>query len=200
MKWKVCGMKNPDNIRALAPLEPNYMGFIFWEHSARHLQQPIPKLVEGIQKVGVFVNASLQTVESTVASHHLQLVQLHGNETPEFCHQLQKQGIKVIKAFAVGTTFDFEILLPYESACDYYLFDTKGKNPGGNGTQFDWEVLKKYPSKKPFFLSGGIGLEDLSKIKAIEGLPIHAIDVNSKFELEPGLKNIEKLNELKLQL
>jgi phosphoribosylanthranilate isomerase len=124
---------------------------------------------------------------------------LHGNESPEFCNQLKAVPVKIIKVFSIDATFNFDSLKPYESVCDYYLFDTKGKLPGGNGVAFNWEILKKYPSEKPFFLSGGIGIESLENLKKLK-LPIHAIDVNSKFENQPGYKNIQNLKAFQTHL
>lgn len=190
MKLKICGMKYPENILEVSQLLPDYMGFIFWEKSARFFDGKMPNLPESVQKVGVFVDATLEEIVSKIKKYNLDLIQLHGNETVEFCKNLKKLGAKIIKVFSVNDDFDFDILKKYEAVCDYFLFDTKGKLPGGNGIVFNWELLEKYNSTKPFFLSGGIGLEDLEKIKKIN-LPIHAIDVNSKFEIEPGLKNIE---------
>jgi phosphoribosylanthranilate isomerase len=130
----------------------------------------------------------------------LQAVQLHGKESSDFCEELKKTiapDIEIIKVFSILDDFDFNNLAPFEAVCDYFLFDTKGKLPGGNGTTFDWKVLEKYPSKKPFFLSGGIGIEELAAVKQIikTDLPVYAIDVNSKFETAPGLKNIKLVRE-----
>lgn len=181
-------MKYWGNIQEVAKLQPDYLGFIFYEKSPRFFNGEIPILHKSTQKVGVFVNAFLDDIQNKIHHYNLQIVQLHGEETPEFCKLFQHLDIKVIKAFSVDDTFDFETLTLYENACDYFLFDTKGRYHGGNGTAFNWEILKKYPSKKPFFLSGGIGLEEISAIKQLN-LPIHAIDINSKFETKPGLKN-----------
>jgi phosphoribosylanthranilate isomerase len=196
MKLKICGMKHPDNILEVGALLPDYIGFIFWEKSARYFDGVIPELPKSIQKVGVFVNATSEEILEKIEKHDLQAVQLHGNESVEFCETLKKKlpkGIEVIKVFSILDTFDFGILKPFEPVCDYFLFDTKGKLPGGNGTTFDWKVLENYPSTKPFFLSGGIGLEEMKAVNEIlkTNLPIYAIDVNSKFEIEPGLKNIQ---------
>ncbi len=196
MKLKICGMKYPDNILEVGALLPDYMGFIFWEKSARYFDGVIPTLPKSIQKVGVFVNATLDEILEKIEKHDLQAVQLHGSESVEFCESLKKKlpkGIDVIKVFSILDTFDFAALKPFEPVCDYFLFDTKGKLPGGNGTTFDWKILEKYPSSKPFFLSGGIGIEELEDVKQVlkTNLPIYAIDVNSKFELNPGLKNIK---------
>ena len=196
MRLKICGMKYPENILEVGALLPDYMGFIFWEKSARYFDGIIPELPKSIKKVGVFVNAPLNEILEKIKTHNLQAVQLHGDESVEFCESLKKNTpklIDVIKVFPILDTFDFGILNSYEKVCDFFLFDTKGKLPGGNGTTFDWKVLEQYPSTKPFFLSGGIGIEELDSINEIlkTNLPIYAIDVNSKFEIEPGLKNIQ---------
>ncbi|WP_395050783.1 phosphoribosylanthranilate isomerase [Flavobacterium sp.] len=199
MKIKICGMKYPENMLEVGALLPDYMGFIFWEKSGRYFNGIIPELPKSIKKVGVFVNETVDGIVEKIKKNDLQAVQLHGNESPEFCMDLKNKidnSVEIIKVFSVNDDFDFEVLKPFERVCDYFLFDTKGKLPGGNGTSFNWEVLKKYPSTKPFFLSGGIGIEELENVKQVlkTGLPIYAIDVNSKFEIEPGLKNIELLN------
>ncbi|HSD07472.1 phosphoribosylanthranilate isomerase [Flavobacterium sp.] len=196
MKLKICGMKNPENIFEVGSLLPDYMGFIFWEKSARYFDGIIPELPKSIKKVGVFVNATSEEILTKAEKYDLQAVQLHGNESVDFCENLKKvlpKEIEIIKVFSILDTFDFEVLKPFEPVCDYFLFDTKGKLPGGNGTTFDWKVLENYPSTKPFFLSGGIGIEEMSAVKEIlkTNLPVYAIDVNSKFEIEPGLKNIQ---------
>jgi len=194
MKLKICGMKYPENILEVGALLPDYMGFIFWEKSARYFNGEIPELIKTVKKVGVFVNQSQEEILEKVQKYNLQAVQLHGNETVEFLSELNKElptKVQIIKAFSADNDFDFEVLKPYEAVCDYFLFDTKGILPGGNGTTFDWTILKKYKSEKPFFLSGGIGINELKAIEEISksNLPIYAIDVNSKFEIEPGLKN-----------
>ena len=192
---KICGMKYPENILELGALLPDYMGFIFWEKSARYFDGIIPELPQSIKKTGVFVNESVENIVQKVAQYDLQAVQLHGKESVEFCGELRKsllKEIEIIKVFSILDTFDFAVLEPFEMVCDYFLFDTKGKLPGGNGSTFDWKVLQQYPSSKPFFLSGGIGLDEMDAVNEIlkTNLPVHAIDVNSKFEIEPGLKNI----------
>ena len=189
-------MKYPENIVEVGSLLPDYMGFIFWEKSARYFDGIIPELPKSIKKVGVFVNASLEEILDKIKTHDLQAVQLHGDESVEFCETIKKNVpklIEVIKVFSILDTFDFAALKPFEKVCDFFLFDTKGKLPGGNGTTFDWKVLENYQSTKPFFLSGGIGLEEMEAVNEIlkTNLPVYAIDVNSKFEIKPGLKNIE---------
>jgi len=201
VRIKICGMKYPENILEVGTLLPDYMGFIFWEKSARYFDGSIPELPKSIKKVGVFVNAPLEEILEKIEKHDLQAVQLHGDESVEFCKTLKKKRpklIEIIKVFSILDTFDFAVLKPFESVCDYFLFDTKGKLPGGNGTTFDWKVLENYPSTKPFFLSGGIGMEEIKQLVktlqcnvSMKNLPVYAIDVNSKFEIEPGLKNIQ---------
>jgi phosphoribosylanthranilate isomerase len=196
MKLKICGMKYPDNILEVGSLLPDYMGFIFWRKSARYFNGEMPELPKSIRKTGVFVNESIPVIEEKVTKYDLQAVQLHGQESVEFCSELKTKfgtSIEIIKVFSADENFDFSVLKPYESVCDYFLFDTKGKLPGGNGTTFDWQILEKYPSTKPFFLSGGIGIEELENINEISktDLPLYAIDINSKFEIEPGLKNVQ---------
>ncbi len=206
MKLKICGMKYPENILEVSELLPDYMGFIFWEKSSRFFDGSMPDLPKSIQKVGVFVDATLDEIILKIKKYNLNLIQLHGKESVSFClylkteiKNLKQNQIEIIKVFSILDDFDFNILKDYETVCNYFLFDTKGKLPGGNGTVFDWDVLKKYPSKKPFFLSGGIGIEEIASVKQLlkTNLPIHSIDINSKFEIEPGLKNIQLLKDFK---
>lgn len=229
MKLKVCGMKYVENIQQVGALQPDYLGFIFYEKSKRNFEGIIPELPSSIKKTGVFVNEILAIVISMVEEYRLEAVQLHGDESVEYILELKAQlaerkelfieenkqitkkknqhfiaddAIEIIKVFGIKDTFDFDILKPYVAVVDYFLFDTKGKERGGNGTKFDWTVLKKYPFEKPFFLSGGIGLEDVVEVqKTIHSdLPIYALDVNSKFESAPGVKKIEELKEFKNSL
>lgn len=226
MKLKICGMKYQDNIVEVASLQPDYLGFIFYDKSARFFNGNIPELPKSIKKVGVFVNATIEDSIEKVNHYNLQAIQLHGNETPEYCKKLNTElvsashnknlnqsrqlsgqvdsKLEIIKVFSIKDRFDFSVLKPYEDVCDYYLFDTKGKLPGGNGYAFNWDVLKNYPSTKPYFLSGGIGLENTEEVLSFLGKQeskyCYAIDINSKFEIEAGLKNIELLKEFKSQL
>ncbi len=182
-------MKYPENILEVSQLLPDYLGFIFYEKSSRYFDGEIPEIPKSIKKVGVFVDASSNEITSKIKKYDLQLIQLHGNETPEFCQNLKNDKIEIVKVFSVDDNFNFNILEKYEQVCDFFLFDTKGKLHGGNGVTFNWQILEKYKSQKPLFLSGGIGIDEISKIKTLN-LPIYAIDVNSKFEIKPGLKNI----------
>jgi phosphoribosylanthranilate isomerase len=200
MKWKVCGMREANNISEVAVLQPDYMGFILWNGSKRYCSQP-QHVPEGITKVGVFVDGAVEEIEDAIENHKLGAVQLHGNESPVLCRELQGKA-QVIKAFGVGKTFDFDILLDYLPYCDFFLFDTKGPMPGGNGTNFDWSILEKYPFDLPFFISGGIGLTEIDKINELRktDLPVYAIDINSKFETAPALKDAEQLKKFKEKL
>lgn len=190
-------MKFPENIKGIADLQPDYLGFIFYKKSPRYCENAIPILDKSIQKVGVFVNASFEEIEKKVTRYQLDLVQLHGEESPEACLSLQQKKLKVIKAFSMDNQFNFNILNNYFNCCDYFLFDTKGTNYGGNGTSFDWRILEKYHLNKPYFLSGGIGLESLPDLNDFlqkeHAKDCVAIDLNSRFETEPGFKNPETL-------
>lgn len=226
MKLKVCGMKYVENIQEVAALQPDYLGFIFYEKSKRNFEGIIPELPKSIKKTGVFVNEIPEIVISLVEEYSLDAIQLHGDESETYVKDLKNQlterralfieenkhikkkknkhiiselPVEIIKVFGIKDNFDFQILKPYEDVVDFFLFDTKGKERGGNGTKFDWSVLKKYVSDKPFFLSGGIGLEDLEQLQIIgkSNLPIYAVDVNSKFESKPGLKNINEVKSFK---
>ena len=209
MKLKICGMKY--NTQEVARLNPDYIGLIFWEPSARYFNQPLDELTGNAKKVGVFVDAPIDQIILQIYEQEINLIQLHGNEDPAYCKKLVdlirsdwSGSIKVIKAFSIDEQFDFSSLEAYESVCDYFLFDTKGDLPGGTGKVFDWRLLKKNNSAKPFFLSGGIGLADAKALKeffkSAEAANCHAIDVNSKFEKMPGLKNIEELEKFMVEL
>lgn len=225
MKFKVCGMNQ--NPKEVAQLQPDYLGFIFWEPSTRYFDGDMPDLPKSIKKVGVFVDASIEEVLQKIEKYKLNAVQLHGTESPKYCKNLQDKflsfraqsrkkkvdipievstaldltALEIIKVFSIKDDFDFSILKPYEASSDYFMFDTKGKLPGGNGYAFDWSILKEYPSEKPYFLSGGIGLDEIEDLLDFLESPAskrcYAIDVNSRFEIQPGLKNIEQLKEFK---
>ncbi|MBJ7882396.1 phosphoribosylanthranilate isomerase [Gelidibacter salicanalis] len=204
MKLKICGMKYQENVAEVGTLHPDYLGFIFYEKSSRFFNGTLPELPKEIKKVGVFVNASVKEIKQKIAHYNLDLVQLHGEESPEFCQTLMtdlSKKIEIIKVFSVNEQFNFNVLKPYEAVCDYFLFDTKGRLPGGNGYTFNWDVLIQYPSTKPYFLSGGIGLEEMENIKQfMQGEAskyCYAIDVNSQFEIAAGLKDYKKLKEFK---
>jgi phosphoribosylanthranilate isomerase len=204
MKLKVCGMKYQDNIEAVASLQPDFMGFIFHDKSSRYFGGQIPEISKSIKKVGVFVDEKVEAIVDKIEKYNLDALQLHGHESPEICKLLKSTNKEIIKVFSIKDEFDFSVLNNYEDVCDYFLFDTKGKLPGGNGYNFNWDVLKDYPSTKPYFLSGGIGLDELKKIKEFNKSTASkyclAVDVNSKFEIEAGLKNSEELEKFKAQI
>jgi phosphoribosylanthranilate isomerase len=197
MKLKVCGLRDSENIKQVAALQPDYMGFIFYERSKRYIGNDfiMPFIPSEVKKVGVFVNADPDYVISKIEKYKLDYVQLHGDESAEYCASISNHA-KVIKAFGVDDNFNFKIVEPYKKQCDYFLFDTKTADYGGSGKHFNWNVLEKYDNQIPFFLSGGIGLEEIEKLR-IKNLNIYAVDVNSKFELAPGIKDIERLKKLK---
>jgi|TARA_A100001234_G_scaffold10314_1_gene8438 phosphoribosylanthranilate isomerase len=198
MKLKVCGMQETENIAALASLQPDYMGFIFWEPSKRYCTTVPTDIPKHIKKIGVFVDETTKQIKEKVKLFGLDAVQLHGDESPRQCAALLNL-CEVIKAFRIGPDFDFKTLTPYQDHCTYFLFDTQGPLPGGNGTAFDWKLLAGYTLDTPFFLSGGIGLGHVEAIAEIRkrNLPIHALDINSQFESKPGVKKIEKIEKFK---
>lgn len=201
MKIKVCGLKYRDNMLEVISCHPAYMGFIFYNESPRNMQDTLGKddlclVPADIHKVGVFVNETLERVISITSQFGIDFVQLHGDESAEYCDVLSQTGLEVIKAFQVGSDMDFRVTEAYAKSCRYYLFDTKTKHYGGSGQRFDWSVLSQYHNEIPFFLSGGIDLDNVDEIKNLEKLNIHAIDINSKFEHSPGLKDIEKIRKL----
>jgi phosphoribosylanthranilate isomerase len=199
LKLKVCGLTQAANVAAVAQLHPNYMGFIFYEKSPRYISEIsaelIPYVPNGIKTVGVFVNEEIDKVKEHIMKYQLKAVQLHGNESPNYCAELRQFNIEIIKAFGISETFDFTILSPYDAVVDYFLFDTQSKKHGGSGKTFDWNLLANYPLDKSYFLSGGIGPEHINFIKNISDERLYAIDVNSRFEVQPGLKNVDELEE-----
>ena len=198
LKIKVCGMRDPENISGVVAASPDFIGLIFYPKSKRFVGfEPSPevlnKIPEAIKSVGVFVDESPEQVAEIFRNWKLNVVQLHGTETPEYCRQMKKFGITVFKAFAIDENFDFDKLEDYSGACDYFLFDTKGQLPGGTGHKFNWQLLENYEGETPFFLSGGIGPDDLEAIRHFSHPRWRGLDVNSGFEIEPALKNIEKV-------
>lgn len=191
-------MKYLDNVSAVAALAPDYMGFIFYKPSKRYCGETLtPEFVKtlpaSIKKTGVFVNESLEDVLRICAAYGFKVVQLHGYEMPDFCLSCKKAGLEVIKVFHVGETMDWSILEPYKTVADYFLFDTKTPEYGGSGNRFNWEILKEYDNEIPLFLSGGVDESIFSELNALQTVNIYALDVNSRFELEPGLKDIERI-------
>ena len=197
MKIKVCGMKQAANIAEVANLRPDYLGFIFYTKSPRLISDVSAELIKyvpaEIKTVGVFVDEKIEEVKLKITKHQLNAVQLHGKENVDDCSELKTLGVEVIKAFGVHPDFDFKQLESYAAVVDYFLFDTQTPAHGGSGKVFDWKLLENYKLDKSYFLSGGIGLEHAEQIKMIQDKRLYAIDVNSKFEIEPGLKDIAQL-------
>lgn len=208
MKIKVCGMRNSENISGLLALKPDYIGFIFYAQSKRFVADfPQVEIPSSTKKVGVFVNETIEKIIEKANQYKLDFAQLHGDETPEYCDEChlersRKAGSKmsdfgIIKAFSVDENFDFKETLPFEKHVSIFLFDTKGNTYGGNGIKFNWDLLQNYSGKTPFLLSGGISKSDVAEIKKMKHPAFLGIDINSGFELEPGLKNINEIKEFK---
>ena len=196
MKIKVCGLRDPENIKQVVALSPDYVGFIFYDKTPRFVNELPVELLKAIPatitKTAVFVNETAENIETLIAKYNFDAIQLHGNESPAFC-ALFKGKVKVIKAFGLNADFDFSELGSYADHVDLFLFDTKTSIHGGSGKTFDWTVLNKYDLDKPFFLSGGLSLDNLDEVKNINHPQFYGVDLNSRFEIEPGLKNIDKL-------
>ena len=198
MNIKVCGITQFKQLQQLEALNIDYAGLIFYKDSPRYIGEKITgKQIKDadfdIKKVGVFVDPGYSELLDAIDEYGLDIVQLHGNETPELCEELSAE-VEVIKAFRIpDKSIDIdEMVADYDAVCDYYLFDTAGlkESFGGTGQQFDWGILKKAKIEKPFFLSGGIGVDDAAKVKAFTHPDFFAVDVNSRFELSPGLKDM----------
>jgi len=199
VKLKVCGMREADNIVEVASLQPDYMGFIFYEKSKRFVGNDfyVPNnFSSAIRRVGVFVNEKVDAILRQISRYKLDYVQLHGNESPEDCKSLMEK-VGVIKVFSVDSEFDFDKTKPYQLYSDFFLFDTKSESYGGSGESFDWNLLRKYDQQVPFFLSGGLSLNNIRDVKGLKDMNLHSLDVNSGVEISPGLKNIEKIKSIK---
>ena len=219
---KVCGMREPQNIREVAALAINWIGFIFYERSKRFVEQsPTEQQAtdceqravntgakqlstatcqQSPKKVGVFVNATIESMMEKASAYKLDYLQLHGNESPETCHTLQKRGYSLIKTFPIASKDDFEKTKEYEGRVDYFLFDTKCESYGGSGKRFDWSILTEYKGETPFLLSGGIRPENAEAIRNFRHPRLAGIDLNSGFEIEPGLKDVDKLKNFIQQI
>ncbi len=195
---KVCGMREAENIRAVEALGVDWMGFIFWEHSSRNVCQRPAYLPTRAKRVGVFVDASLDVVCQRVEAFCLDVVQLHGSESPAYLHDLRNAlagAVLIVKAFSIATRDDLLQTSFYEGLADFFLFDTKAQLVGGNGRKFDWNVLAHYDGSTPFLLSGGIGPDDASRLSAFSHPRLAGIDLNSRFETAPAQKNVELLKQ-----
>jgi phosphoribosylanthranilate isomerase len=197
---KVCGMRHAENIQNLVKLKLNYIGFIFYRKSKRFARNLNPSVLSQIPphiyKVGVFVDEAVDIVIQTANKYQLQYVQLHGAESPEYCQQLYNNKIKIIKAVSITPHFDFGTILQYQAIVQFFLFDTASPHKGGSGHTFNWSILENYQGKTPFFLAGGIDEQNFAIAKNIKHPQLFGLDLNSCFELEPGLKNIELLKKI----
>jgi phosphoribosylanthranilate isomerase len=197
LKIKVCGMRGPENLRQLIAIEPDFIGFILYSGSKRFVGErfSLPAdIPHSIKRVGVFVDALFPAVIEWSNRLELDYIQLHGTESPEYCMELSKMGLKVIKSFGMDDSFNFRQLKAYAPWCKYFLFDTKTPAHGGSGKQFNWKILEKYTDSLPFFLSGGISMEDTDAILSISDNRLYAIDINSRFEKAPSIKNINLID------
>ena len=202
VKVKICGMTDIDNISRMLFLEPDYLGFIFYPKSPRYVVGKVkPDMLsiipQRVHRVGVFVNSSENEIRQAASVYGLSTIQLHGNESPELCHALRESGFEVIKAFSIEDEHDFDHIWAYEEHVDYYLFDTKTPKYGGSGVGFDWQLILRQPLRKPWFLSGGINIDNI-EMAAQSGA--YAIDLNSRFETSPGIKDYDLLHEALLKI
>lgn len=202
LKIKVCGMKYTANRLAVEELPVDFLGFIFYNKSKRFAGKVPEKGLFQTSKtgVGVFVEEGLNEIMKLSETYAFSHVQLHGKEDPGMCSKLERQGLKVIKAFNLHDEFDFSETEAYDNQVSYFLFDTKSRKPGGSGQKFNWEILEKYRGDTSFFLSGGITPADATGIRKLEHPKLFGIDLNSGFEDEPGLKNIEKLKNFIIKI
>lgn len=207
MNIKVCGITDMKQLQQLDGLDIEFAGLIFYPESPRYVGdklsgKDVKKADFDLRKVGVFVNPELIDVLDAIDEYGLDVVQLHGDESAEMCDDLSTE-VEVIKAFRITGDEDIdELVAPYDAVCDYYLFDTGGlkESFGGTGQQFDWSILSKAKIEKPFFLSGGIGVEDLARVKAFKHPDLFGVDVNSRFESSPGIKDMSKILHLKMAM
>ncbi len=207
MMIKICGMRDPDNINRVSCLTPMLMGFIFYQPSPRNALGLDPLVIKSlppyVRPVGVFVNATTMEIIDTTTRYGINVVQLHGEESPEFCRDLRHKGLVVIKAIKIPVGADQSFLTlhePYRGNVEMLLFDNSGNAPGGNGHKFDWSILDSYTLGIPYMLSGGIGYDDIETIRKAMRPGLAGIDLNSRFEVSPGNKDVTKISNFILQL
>lgn len=198
LKLKVCGLIQKSNLESVVASGVDFVGLIFYPKSPRYmanklLPADLDALREHVSFVGVFVNESLEVLIEISRQYHLNIIQLHGNESPEYCQMVQEHGFLVMKVFGVGDSFDFSLLKPYLPFVDYFLFDTKSPQHGGTGVSFQWSVLQDYPYDKPFWVGGGVGVENLPSLLSLHLPHLYAVDMNSALEISPGIKDIAKV-------
>lgn len=200
LKVKVCGLTDPVNAEEIVRTRPDLVGFIFYYGSKRYVGNN-PKgalfnnIPSGILKTGVFVNENLSVVEDTVNKYRLEVVQLHGNELPEYCNCLKNKGLIIIKVFEISNNFNFTSLDKYIDVCNYFLFDSKSGSRGASGFKFNWTKIEEYHFNKPFFIGGGIGPKDVSIIKKLNHKSMYGVDINSCFEISPGVKDSKRVKD-----
>ena len=200
MQIKICGLRDSENIREIAALQPDFMGFIFYPNSPRYVGQldagSLTSLPTSIKKTGVFVNENLENILTAISKYNLDAVQLHGADNKKLCRKIRQEAkTMVIKVFPIMDASNFRVTGDYEAVADYFLFDTKTDLYGGSGQKFNWNILQEYTGNKSFLLSGGIGADDVKALRAIEHPLLAGVDLNSKFELKPGLKNVALLKQ-----
>jgi phosphoribosylanthranilate isomerase len=204
MLVKICGINDQQFLTGSRKLDFDLAGFIFYPGSPRYAAKRItPEMMDnlpnGVKKVGVFVNEDPLKVIETARSYALDYLQLHGDESPEILNEMYEK-FNLIKAFRLHNDFNFKTVEPFQKYCDYFLFDTYGKNYGGTGIKFDWGLLSQYRGETPFILSGGIGPEDAARIKRLNHPQFAGIDINSEFETEPGVKDLQQINNFLIEL
>ncbi|MCF0190859.1 MAG: phosphoribosylanthranilate isomerase [Marinilabiliaceae bacterium] len=197
VKIKICGMTDIDNVSKILFLKPDYLGFIFYPKSPRYVVGSLkPEMLSiipsRVHRVGLFVNASETEIRQTAQTWGLQTIQMHGDEPPSLCKAIHDAGFEVIKAFHIETARDFENVSEYAECADYYLFDTKSASYGGSGQGFDWQLILRQPIRKPWFVAGGIGPDNIEEAAQCGA---YAIDLNSRFEISPGIKDYDILRE-----
>lgn len=190
---KVCGMIEGENIRNVEEQGVDMIGFIFYPHSPRYLCKTPGYLPARAKRVGVFVNESRENIRMYACRFGLDYIQLHGTESPGYCHSLQANGLRLIKAFSVSRTEDLLLTSAYNGLCDYFLFDTQSPGYGGSGNCFDWNLLHSYSAPTPFLLSGGIHPYSAKAIQEFRHSRFAGIDLNSRFETAPGIKEVERI-------
>lgn len=197
---KVCGMRDDENIREVEKTGIDWMGFIFHPKSPRVVHQIPEYLPQKTKRVGVFVNESVENILKTASLFQLDFMQLHGDESLDFCDEMGENGLKVIKAFSIGDKFPKEKVAAYHGRCDYFLFDTQTHLHGGSGKKFNWQILHDYHGETPFLLSGGIAPEDVETVKVFSHPKFIGIDINSKFEISPALKDVALIKQFIKQI
>ncbi len=194
LKVKVCGLRNKTNILDVDKLKPDYLGFIFYPPSTRNMDKDFDQVPDTkTTRVGVFVNECIETMIKKTRDYKIKTIQLHGNESPEICAELKSLGYEIFKTIKVDDYTSTAELELYIGTCDAFLFDTRGKLAGGTGIKFNWKKLDELATVGPFIISGGIGFDDINAIKKLDYPNLIGVDVNSKFEISPGLKNIDLL-------